>query len=78
MTPGLPLGPHPSNAFAFAPGLPSFGLPGFFPLDSRNLATPCLGREPKARVATITMDVKKISYYLQDLFMSILMDVKHQ
>jgi hypothetical protein len=52
MTPGLPLGPHPSNAFAFAPGLPSFGLPGFFPLDSRNLATPCLGREPKARVAT--------------------------
>jgi hypothetical protein len=36
MTPGLPpLGPHPSNAFAFAPGLPSFGLPGFFPLDSR-------------------------------------------
>ncbi len=24
MTPGLPLGSHPSNAFAFAPGLPSF------------------------------------------------------
>ncbi len=53
MTPELPLGPHPSNAFAFVPGLPSFWLPGFFPLDSRNLATPCLGREPKARVATI-------------------------
>jgi hypothetical protein len=35
MTPGLPLGPHASNAFAFAPGLPSFGLPGFLPLDSR-------------------------------------------
>ncbi len=52
MTPGLPFGPHPSNAFAFAPGFPSFGLPSFFPLDSRNLATPCLGREPKARVAT--------------------------
>jgi hypothetical protein len=52
MTPGLPLGPHPSKAFAFAPGLPSFSLLSFFPLDSRNLATPSLGREPKARVAT--------------------------
>jgi hypothetical protein len=28
-------------------------LPGFLPLGSRNLATPCLGREPKARVATV-------------------------
>jgi hypothetical protein len=28
-------------------------LPGFLPFDSRNLATPSLGREPKARVATI-------------------------
>ncbi len=53
--PGFPLGPHPSNAFAFAPELPSFWLPGFFPLDSRNIATPCLGREPKARVATKLM-----------------------
>ncbi len=52
MTPRFPLGPHPSNAFAFAPGLPSFWFSGFFPLDSHNLATPCLGRKPKARVAT--------------------------
>jgi hypothetical protein len=27
-------------------------LPGFLPFDSCTLATPCLGREPKARVAT--------------------------
>jgi hypothetical protein len=27
-------------------------LPGFLPFGSRNLATPCLGRKPKARVAT--------------------------
>jgi hypothetical protein len=61
MTPGLPLRLHPSNAFAFAPGLPSFWLATLqcLCLDSRasflltcNLATPCLGREPKARVAT--------------------------
>ncbi len=61
VTLGLLLGPHPSNAFAFAPGLPSFWfatLPCLC-LDFRasfllayNLATPCLGREPKARVAT--------------------------
>jgi hypothetical protein len=58
MIPRFPLGPHPSNAFAFAPGLPSFWLPGFFHLDSRNLATPCLGREPKARVATCALILK--------------------
>ncbi len=54
MTPGLPLGPHPSNAFAFAPELPSFWLLGFLPSSwlPGFLATPCLGREPKARVAT--------------------------
>jgi hypothetical protein len=28
-------------------------LPGFLPFDSRNLVTLCLGREPKARVATL-------------------------
>jgi hypothetical protein len=32
-------------------------LPGFFPLDSRNFATPCLGCEPKAKVATIHLFV---------------------
>jgi hypothetical protein len=61
MTLGLPLGPHPSNAFAFALGLLSFWLATLqcLCLDSwasfllaRNLATPCLGREPKARVVT--------------------------
>jgi uncharacterized membrane protein YhhN len=61
MTPELPLGPHPSNAFAFVPGLPSFWLATLqcLYLDSRasfflahNLATSCLGREPKATVAT--------------------------
>jgi hypothetical protein len=43
-------------SFLWTPELPSFGLPGFFPLDSHNLATPCLGREPKARVATMVAD----------------------
>jgi hypothetical protein len=68
VTPGLPLGPHPSNAFAFAPGLPSFWLATLpcLCLDSRasfllafNLATPCLGREPKARVVTIVISLSK-------------------
>ncbi len=57
MTPGLPpLGSHPCNAFAFAPGLPSFWLPAF-------LATPCLGREPKARVATCQVNAPSILRY---------------
>ncbi len=36
----LPFGLQPCHAFALTPGLP------------RNLATPCLGREPKGRVVT--------------------------
>ncbi len=69
VTPKLSFGPHPSNAFAFAPGLPSFWLATLpcLCLDFRasfllacNLATPCLGREPKARVATCKVLVCKI------------------
>ncbi len=40
-----PLGPHPCNAFALIPELPSSWLATLQPL--------CLGREPKARVATV-------------------------
>jgi hypothetical protein len=73
MTPGLPLGPQPSNAFALIPGLPSFWLATLqcLCLDSwacfllaRNLATPCLGREPKARVATNTINFTVSLYTL--------------
>jgi hypothetical protein len=62
VTPGLPLGPQPSNAFAFTLGLPSLlacnlamllpRLPGFLPLGPATLQPLCLGRKPKARVAT--------------------------
>jgi len=45
VTPGLLLGPHPCNAFALTPGLPSSWPVTLQPL--------CLGREPKARVATL-------------------------
>jgi hypothetical protein len=44
VTPRLPLGLHPCNAFALTPGLPSSWPVTLQPL--------CLGREPKARVAT--------------------------
>jgi hypothetical protein len=57
----------PSNAFAFVPRLPFFWLatlPCLY-IDSRvsfllarNLATSCLGREPKARVATCSIVAK--------------------
>jgi len=47
VTPRLPLGPHPCNAFALTPGLPSSWPATLQPL--------CLGREPKARVATCVM-----------------------
>jgi hypothetical protein len=46
VTPGLPLGLDPCNAFALTPGLPSF-LPV-------TLQPFYLGRKPKARVATTT------------------------
>jgi hypothetical protein len=45
VTLGLPLGPHPCNAFALTPGLPSF-----WPTTLQAL---CFGREPKARVTTL-------------------------
>jgi len=45
VTPGLLLGLHLCNAFALTPGLPSSWPATLQPL--------CLGREPKARVATI-------------------------
>ncbi len=45
VTLGLPLGPHPCGLFTLAPGLPSLGLATLQPL--------CLGRKPKARVATL-------------------------
>jgi len=45
---GLPLGPHPCNAFALTPGLPLSWPVTLQPL--------CLGRKPKARVATDYMD----------------------
>jgi hypothetical protein len=52
VTPRLPLGPHPCNAFALTPGLPS----SWFDYRASSWLTPlqalCLGREPKARVAT--------------------------
>ncbi len=44
MTPGLLFGPHPCNAFALTPGLPSSWPATLQPLS--------LGREPKAKVAT--------------------------
>ncbi len=44
VTPGLLFGPHPCNAFTLTPGLPSS-----WPATLQSL---CLGREPKARVAT--------------------------
>jgi len=40
----LPFGPHPCNAFALIPGFP-FSWPA-------TLQPLCLGRKPKARVAT--------------------------
>ncbi len=46
VTPGLPLGPHPSNAFVFVPRLPSFWLATLpcLCLDSR--ASSLLGPQP--------------------------------
>jgi hypothetical protein len=46
MTPGLPLGPHPSNVFAFAPGLPSFWPATLQPLAL--VASPKLGLRQSA------------------------------
>jgi hypothetical protein len=48
MTPGLPLGPHPSNAFAFAPGLPSSWPATLQPLAL--VASPKLGLRHKIGV----------------------------
>jgi len=50
LTPGLPLGPHPCNAFALTSGLLSSWPATLQPL--------CLGHEPKARVATKTINFK--------------------
>ncbi len=55
MTPRDPLGSHPSNAFALTPGFPSLWLnsqASFWPATLQPL---CLGREPKARVATVPL-----------------------
>jgi hypothetical protein len=63
VTPGLPLGPHPSNAFAFAPGLPSFWacnlamplprFPSFLPLGLQ----PC---NPFALVASPKLGLRQM------------------
>jgi hypothetical protein len=47
VTPRLPLGPHPCNAFAL-----TFKLPSSWPTTLQPL---CLGHEPKARFATETV-----------------------
>ncbi len=57
MTPQLPLGSQPCNAFALIPGFPSFWPATLQPL--------CLGREPKARVATFCVNA---SVSLERLF----------
>jgi len=49
VTPRLPLGPQPCNAFALIPGFPSSWPATLQPL--------CLGHEPKARVATIILEL---------------------
>ncbi len=55
VTPRLPLGPHPCNAFALTPGLPSSWPATLQPL--------CLGREPKARVMTMGLLKKRTACF---------------
>jgi hypothetical protein len=47
---GLPLGPHPCGLFALTLGLP---------LGPATLQPLCLGREPKARVATFPIQTRQ-------------------
>jgi hypothetical protein len=51
VTPGLPLALGLGLLFALAPGLP-FGLTPGLPFGLHPYNSLCLGREPKARVAT--------------------------
>jgi len=60
LIPGLPLGAHSCNAFALTPGHPLGLTPGLplgltprLPFGPHPYNSLCLGREPKARVATI-------------------------
>jgi len=53
VTPGLPLALGLGLLFALAPGLP-FGLTPGLPFGPHPCNSLCLGREPKARVATTT------------------------
>jgi len=51
VTPGLPLALTPGHPLGLTPGLP-FGLTPGLPFGSHPCNSLCLGREPKARVAT--------------------------
>jgi len=57
--PRLPLSPHPCNAFALTPGLPSSWHVTLQPL--------CLGREPKARVATFAIGMLEMNCMINGL-----------
>jgi len=74
VTPGLPLALGLGLLFALAPGLP-FGLTPGLPFGPHPCNSLCLGREPKARVATLSQGegiltllfptLKEASSYLQ-------------
>ncbi len=51
MTPGLPLALTPGHPFGLTPGLP-FALTPRLPFGPHPCNSLCLGRKPKARVAT--------------------------
>jgi len=72
VTPRFPLGPHPCNAFALTLGLPSSWLT---PLQAL-----CLGREPKAKVATKILShfiKRKVSMTPMEIVLMIPRELEH-
>ncbi len=70
MTPGLPFALTPGLPLGLIPGLPLGLLPGL-PFGPHPCNSLCLGREPKARVATIRVTycsvTKVLDYHIKQL-----------